>query len=134
MVKRIRRRVDCKLAVEEAMKELGYTVNNRKQEYMQPKECVVLNWSVPFDLETQQSYWVEPEIAVIFTCEDNNSMPFEVCEVIENVTAHLDAENNFVDESTSFYFTGGNFDVLGETTEVTLFAKYQMEKDWVVGI
>ena len=129
MVVRTRRVYDCKRNAEVAMTKLGYKVNSRKQEYLQSKECVVTYSDVSIEVLTQSEYEVTVEMRISFMIDDNNILPYEVVDVLKNVTDYV--ENSDADESTSFIFKRISIIEMNEAFLVEIYGTIEFEVNWV---
>lgn len=129
MVVRIVRTVDCKMKVEESLRNLGYDTNPTDQTSLHNKECVVKYSNVKIDIYTQEEYEMDTFITVEFNIDNNNELPYVIYEMIKNVT--YDVEQATVPWCTSFQFVDSDCRELGTTHNVLLTAKFMPIYDWV---
>ena len=129
MVIRIKRNVDCKVKVEESLRNLGYDTNPVDQTSLHNKECVVKYDNVDVSVYTQEEYDYAVYITIEFNLDNNNELPYMIFELTKNVT--YDVEQAQVPWCTSFQFTNCSCHVLGSSTNVILTAKYEPIYDWV---
>ena len=129
MVRRVRRQRDVKMAVEEGLKQLGYTVYPQDTGYLQPMECVVRYTGYDHEIITTESYWDSVEIVILYNEDNNNEMPIHIVEILENVTKYV--EDSGVPSCTSFKFTRVIPYPNGESTRVEIYATYDFEVDWI---
>ena len=129
MVKRVRRRRDVKMAVEDAMNELGYDTNPQDTGSLGPRECVVRYSGFNHEIDTNESYWVGLEILILLNIDNNNEIPYQIVEILENVTDYV--ERSATPNCTSFKFTRVIPYPNGESTRIELYSTYDFEIDWV---
>jgi hypothetical protein len=129
MVVRIKRTSDCKTEVEKSLRKLGYDTNPVDQTSLHNKECVVTYGDVDLSVYTQEEYDFNVYIEIEFNLDNNNELPYMIAEIVKNVT--FDVEQAVVPWCTSFQFTNSSPHKLGQSTNVTLTAKYEPIYDWI---
>jgi hypothetical protein len=129
MTRRAVRQKDVKIAVEEGMNRLGYEVLSQNTNDLGPKECMVRYSDVIHELETNMSYWDGMELLILYNEADNNELPYNIVEILDNVTRYV--EDSQYDNSTSFRFTRVELIWNGESTKVEIYGQFDFEIDWV---
>lgn len=129
MTSRYRRIDDCKIKVEECLRELGYATNALNTNKVSNKQCVVTYSNVSLDILTQESYNFEVEIEINLTIDNSNEVPYTIFEIVENVTKFVEASN--VRWCSGFCFKHCSTNFMGEGCDITLTAYYQLEVDWM---
>jgi len=132
MVRRVVRRDDCKVIVENTLRELGYDVNADITNVLNAKECVVYYSGIPLDLESQMSYDVNVEITIHLNLDNQNELPYVVGEILANVTEAVEISE--VPWCTGFRFTSVQPEMPGSLTTLDMIAVYEIELDWTTDI
>jgi len=85
-----------------AFENLGYKVNDKYQEAMQPGECVIVIDHMDFEQITTMDYEAMIYYKIILVMEDPSELPYEIVRIIGNTQDYI--EKSGAPDCTSFKY------------------------------